>query len=72
MFLFPLHVVNVPGDCCHADDRILHHLIARVTLIKVFGEFLREEGRAEEKRAEEKRGEENCELPFSLKYLQYH
>lgn len=41
MFLFPLHVIDVPGDRCHGDDGVLHDLIARVALVKVLQKFLR-------------------------------
>lgn len=41
MFLFPLHVVDVPGDGRHSDDGVLHDLISRVALVKVLGKFLR-------------------------------
>lgn len=41
VFVFPLHVVDVPGDRRHGDDGVLHHLIPRVALIEVLRKFLR-------------------------------
>lgn len=35
VFLLPLHIIDVPGHCCHGDDGILHNLVSRVTLVKV-------------------------------------
>lgn len=37
MFLFPLHVIDVPGNCCHGYNGIFYHLIPWITFIKVFG-----------------------------------
>lgn len=36
VLMFSLHVVDVPGHCCHRVDRILHHLVALLLRVKVF------------------------------------
>ena len=35
MFMFPLHVVDVPGHARHRVDRLLHHLIPLLLRVKV-------------------------------------
>ena len=35
MFMFPLHVIDIPGHTCHGVDGLLHHLITLLLWVKV-------------------------------------
>lgn len=40
MFVFPLHVIDVPGHSGHGVNGLLNHLVALLVWIEVPGNFL--------------------------------
>lgn len=40
VFMFPFHVIDVPGDAGHGVDGLLHHLVTLFFRVEVLGNFL--------------------------------